>query len=60
MTRWDELWAHLKWVYEMAGREYAVSAAGWYEFNEPWSLAGLQEKVRRAIQKKEAADGKPA
>jgi hypothetical protein len=53
MSRWDEMWAHLRWVYERAGREYTVWAAGWYERNEPWFLAGLQVKVQRAIERKE-------
>jgi hypothetical protein len=54
MSRWDAIWAHLRWVYDHAGKAYTVVAAGWYEKNEPWCLAGMQEKVRRAIDKKEA------
>lgn len=53
MTRWDAIWTHVRWLYEVAGKEYAIHAAGWYEANELWCLAGIQEKVRRAIDKKE-------
>ncbi len=53
MTRWDEMWAYLKRLYEQTDREYTVSAAGWYEQLEPWHLAGIQEKVRQAIERKE-------
>lgn len=54
MNRWDAIWTHVRWLYEQAGKEYAIHAAGWYEANEPWCLAGMREKVRRAIDKKEA------
>jgi hypothetical protein len=54
MSRWDEMWEYLRKLYEQAGREYAIYAAGWYEENEPWALAGLKEKVRRAIERKES------
>ena len=53
MNRWDAIWQHLKWLYERGGREYTLWAAAWYEQNEPWALAGITEKVRRAIQAKE-------
>lgn len=53
MSRWDVVWEHLRWVYERAGREYTVAAAKWYEMNESWDLAGMTEKVRKAIEKKE-------
>lgn len=53
MTRWDEMWDYLRKLYEQAGGEYAIHAAGFYELNEPWALAGIQEKVRRAIERKE-------
>jgi hypothetical protein len=56
VSRWDEMWNYLKKLYEQAGREYTVWAAGFYEANEPWFLAGLQVKVQRAIERKEAAD----
>lgn len=50
MDRWDAVWSHLQWVYERTDRAYTVAAAGWYEANEPWALAGLTEKVRRGIE----------
>lgn len=28
---------------------YAVTAAAWYERNEPWLLENLERKVRRAV-----------
>jgi hypothetical protein len=54
VSRWDEMWNYLKTLYGQAGREYTVWAAGFYERNEPWFLAGLQVKVQRAIERKEA------
>jgi hypothetical protein len=54
MSRWDAMWEYLRKLYEQAGREYTIHAAGFYELNEPWDLAGLKEKVRRAIERKEA------
>jgi hypothetical protein len=60
VSRWDEMWEYLRKLYEQAGREYTVWGAGFYERNEPWFLAGLQVKVQRAIERKEAADGQPA
>lgn len=51
--RWDAIWRHLKWLYERGDREYTLWAAAWYEANEPWALAGITEKVRRAIERKE-------
>lgn len=48
------MWEYLRKLYEQAGREYTIWAAQWYETNEIWALAGITEKVRRAIDKKEA------
>lgn len=56
MSRWDTVWSHLKWVYERTDRACTVEAAKFYEDNEPMELAGITEKVRRAIDKREAAD----
>lgn len=52
-ARWDAMWDYLRKLYEQAGREYTLWAADWYEKNEIWALAGITEKVRRAIDKKE-------
>jgi hypothetical protein len=60
VSRWDEMWEYLKKLYAQTDRHYTVWAAGFYERNEPWFLAGLQVKVQRAIERKEAADGQPA
>jgi hypothetical protein len=56
VTRYDEMWTYLRKLYEQTDREYTLWAAGFYEQNEPWFLAGLKEKVRRAIERKEAAN----
>lgn len=43
--------------------EYAMYAADWYEKNEPWSLDGLGQRVRREVEKarlRERADGQPS
>jgi hypothetical protein len=54
MSRWDEMWEYMRKLYAQTDRHYALWAAGFYERNEPWFLAGLQVKVQRAIERKES------
>lgn len=53
MERWNSVWEHLRWVYERTDAAYTLAAAAWYEAGQPWTLGGLTEKVRRAIERKE-------
>lgn len=57
---WDEAWEYMRKLYSQTDRFYAIHAAGCYERLLPWNLAGLQEKVRRAIEKKEQSNGQPS
>ena len=47
---------HCLWLLDKAGPEYAMTAADWYEANEPWHLDGLGKRIRADIEKRRLHD----
>jgi hypothetical protein len=50
----QQMLAHCMKLAEMDAA-YAVTAAGWYEQNEPWILYGLEDRVEKDIAKSDSS-----
>ena len=51
-----DMHGHCLWLLDKAGPEYAMTAADWYEANEPWHLDGLGKRIRADIEKRRLHD----
>lgn len=52
------MWTHCLFLLERAGDEYAMTAADWYEANEPWSLYGLGARMRQEVESRQVKRGR--
>lgn len=50
--RRKEMLSHCLFLLEMAGDEYAIDAADWYEKREEFNLAGLGKRIRQEVEKR--------